>query len=55
MRHHRYNPDFQFIVEPESFNKYTEQELLQYCLGATMYMPGFKTLHRRSWSMPCPA
>ena len=42
MKHHRYNPEFKFIVEPESFNKYTERELLQYCLGATMYMPGFK-------------
>ena len=42
MRHHRYNPDFKFIVEPESFDKYTDRELLQYCLGATMYMPGFK-------------
>ena len=42
MRHHRYNPDFRFIVEPESFNKYTDRELLQYCLGATMYMPGSK-------------
>ena len=42
MRHHRYHPDFKFVVEPESFNKYTDRELLQYCLGATMYMPGFK-------------
>ena len=42
MRHHLYNPDFHFEVEPEHFNKYTERELLQYCLGATMYMPGFK-------------
>lgn len=42
MRHHLYNPDYQFVVEPESFNKYTDRELLQYCLGATMYMPGFK-------------
>lgn len=42
MRHHLYNPDFKFVVEPEHFNKYTERELLQYCLGATMYMPGFK-------------
>ena len=39
MRHHLYNPDFKFVVEPESFNKYTDRELLQYCLGATMYMP----------------
>ena len=37
-----YNPGFRFVVEPEHFNKYTEREFLQYCLGATMYMPGFK-------------
>ena len=37
-----YNPDFKFVVEPEHFDKYTDRELLQYCLGATMYMPGFK-------------
>ena len=42
MRHHLYNPNFKFIVEPEQFNKYTDRELLQYCLGATMYMPGTK-------------
>ena len=42
MKHHQYNPDFQFVVEAENFNKYTERELLQYCLGATMYMPGTK-------------
>lgn len=42
MKHHMYNPNFEFVVKPESFNKYTDRELLQYCLGATMYMPGFK-------------
>ncbi len=42
MRHHRYNPDYQFIKEPVDFNKYTDRGLLQYCLGATMYMPGTK-------------
>ena len=42
MRHHLYNPDFKFVIEPENFDKYTERELLQYCLGATMYMPGTK-------------
>ena len=42
MRHHSYNPGFKFVVEPESFDKYTDRELLQYCLGAAMYMPGFK-------------
>lgn len=42
MKHHRYNPDFKFVVEPAEFNKYTDRSLLQYCLGATMYMPGTK-------------
>lgn len=42
MKHHRYNPEFRFVVEPENFNKYSGKELLQYCLGATMYMPGIK-------------
>ncbi|MCR2046574.1 HpcH/HpaI aldolase/citrate lyase family protein [Acetatifactor muris] len=42
MRHHQYNPDFKFVVNPESFDKYTDREILQYCLGATMYMPGTK-------------
>ncbi len=40
MKHHKYHPGFPFVVEPEEFNKYTDKELLQYCLGATMYMPG---------------
>ncbi|MCM1424840.1 MAG: HpcH/HpaI aldolase/citrate lyase family protein [bacterium] len=42
MRHHGYHPDFQFVIRPEDFNKYTERDVLQYCLGATMYMPGTK-------------
>jgi citrate lyase beta subunit len=42
MRHHLYNPDFKFVKEPQEFNKYTDREVLQYCLGATMYMPGHK-------------
>lgn len=42
MKHHQYNPGYQFLKEPESFNKYTDRSLLQYCLGATMYMPGTK-------------
>lgn len=42
MRHHQYNPNYQFVKEPIDFNKYTDRELLQYCLGATMYMPGTK-------------
>lgn len=42
MRHHQYNPDFNFYKDPIDFNKYTDRTLLQYCLGATMYMPGTK-------------
>ncbi len=42
MRHHQYNPDYAFVKEPIDFNKYTDRSLLQYCLGATMYMPGTK-------------
>ena len=42
MRHHQYNPDYNFVKAPVDFNKYTDHSLLQYCLGATMYMPGTK-------------
>lgn len=42
MRHHQYNARFGFVRDPVDFNKYTERQLLQYCLGATMYMPGTK-------------
>lgn len=42
MRHHMYNPNYKFIVDPMEFNKYTDRAMLQYCLGATMYMPGNK-------------
>lgn len=42
MRHHRYNEEFKFVVDPINFDKYTDKNVLQYCLGATMYMPGNK-------------
>ena len=42
MKHHKYNPSYQFLKAPVDFNKYTDRSLLQYCLGATMYMPGTK-------------
>lgn len=42
MTHHQYNPDYKFVKAPVDFNKYTNRNLLQYCLGATMYMPGTK-------------
>lgn len=42
MRHHQYNPDFTFVEQPIEFDKHTDREQLQYCLGASMYMPGIK-------------
>jgi len=44
MKHQRYNNKVEFVKEPVEFNKYTEREFLQYCLGATMYMPGTKDI-----------
>ena len=44
MRHHQYNKNFKFVREPLQFDKNTEKELLQYCLGATLYMPGTKEI-----------
>lgn len=42
MKHHKYNQDFPFVKAPIEFDKYTDRNILQYCLGATMYMPGTK-------------
>ena len=47
MKHHSYNPDFDFVVKPMEFNKYTDKEHLQYCLGATLYMPGTKDIRHK--------
>ncbi|WMM24190.1 HpcH/HpaI aldolase/citrate lyase family protein [Tissierella sp. MB52-C2] len=42
MRHHQYNKNYEFVRQPEEFTKYTERNFLQYCLGATLYMPATK-------------
>lgn len=42
MRHLQGATGFEFVHEPEAFNKYTDKEFLQYCPGATMYMPAVK-------------
>ena len=42
MRHHANQPSSKFVLEPVNFDKYTDKRMLQYCLGATMYMPGTK-------------
>ena len=47
MRFHAYNRDFAFVVAPAEFNKYTGRDTLQYCLGATLYMPGTKDIKEK--------
>lgn len=42
-----YNPDFNFVKTPIEFNKYTDRDTLQYCLGATLYMPGTKDIREK--------
>ena len=32
---------------PIEFNKYTDRDTLQYCLGATLYMPGTKDIREK--------
>lgn len=47
MKHHNYNPSFNFVKAPMEFSKYTERDTLQYCLGATLYMPGTKDIKEK--------
>ena len=47
MKFHNYNPDFNFVKAPMEFNKRTERDTLQYCLGATLYMPGTKDIREK--------
>ena len=47
MRHHSYNKDFAFVKPPMDFDKYTDRDVLQYCLGATLYMPGTKDIKEK--------
>ena len=44
MKFHKYNSDFSFVKAPMEFNKYTDRNTLQYCLGGTLYMPGTKDI-----------
>lgn len=47
MRHHRYNQSFTFVEDPTDFDKHTDRALLRYCLGATMYMPGYQNFAQK--------
>jgi len=42
-----YNQGFNFVKAPMEFNKNTERDTLQYCLGATLYMPGTKDIREK--------
>lgn len=42
MKHNQYNVEFEFIKEPEAFDKYSERDFLSYCLGGTLYMPAVR-------------
>jgi citrate lyase beta subunit len=44
MRHSQHISGFPFCKEPMEFNRNSERGFLQYCLGATLYMPGTKTI-----------
>ena len=46
MKHHQNKPEFEFVKEPIEFDKHTEKKMLQYCLGATLYMPATKDFAR---------
>ncbi len=54
MKHQAYNPNYKFVLEPENFNKYSDREFLQYCVGATMYMPGTKVFAPKILSKSMP-
>ena len=54
MRHHYSNRDFDFVLPPEEFDKHSDREFLQYCLGATMYMPGYKDFTPKILSRAMP-
>lgn len=49
-----YNSDFNFVLKPEHFNKYSDREFLQYCPGATMYMPGYRDFTPKILSSSIP-
>ncbi|MFA5644409.1 MAG: HpcH/HpaI aldolase/citrate lyase family protein [Patescibacteria group bacterium] len=44
MKLHAHIKNIEFIEEPINFDKYSDKKLLQYCLGATLYMPATKDI-----------
>lgn len=43
---HNNNNNVKFFKTPSEFNKNTPRDILQYCLGATMYTPGTKDIYK---------
>jgi len=54
MKHHLYNQGFKFIKKPVEFNLNTHKDILQYALGATLYMPGTKEVTDKIISRSIP-
>lgn len=44
MKHNQNNASCNFFVEPDEFNKFSDKQFLQFCLGATLYMPATKKI-----------
>lgn len=55
VRHHKYNPGFRFVKPPIEFDKYTDRNVLRFCLGASMYMPGIKDFREKILTKTMPA
>lgn len=55
MRHQKYNPSYKFVQEPVEFDKHTDKDLLRFCLGASMYMPGTKDFAQKLLDNAMPA
>jgi citrate lyase beta subunit len=54
MQHNTHNHRFTFEHEPVEFNKYTEKDFLQVCLGATLYMPATKKTAEKIINLEIP-
>jgi citrate lyase beta subunit len=44
VKHNQHNATFRFQLEPVEFSKTSDKDLLQYCLGGTLYMPATRSI-----------
>lgn len=44
MKHNQHNSMFRFAIEPIEFSKASDKEMLQFCLGGTLYMPATRSV-----------